>query len=409
MSENRGLPSLFVSLVDLQEVVRSLASTTMTAKGTFVELVPGYLYIATGSVKRGGVRVKQGMWFVRDESLSTDKVPVFRVYDNAYNVMRGYGTYAKGWGMYQLSGLHNLHSLAMADLAGTWFLRTMSAGEYETLVKKCAAILASNGTSFTKDKKVRRAIENIVAARRQDNRSRQRLGYTNAAGKIAERIRDVTGSYDVIVTLSTVAAQYMGAVLDVVRQERAKLDRILALGTDALFAEENAHALFGIGKRIFDACVARPTTHVGERASKDCANAADLVRKGIAAGPSGRAGMSEGIRNLLGNARDSLDFLLWQYDVATFVAEVAPRVRAGEGLTEEEWRSYAPRTVEFEKRITPPFGERFASKKPLEDARRATCEAKESAECMAARYDGTHSPIYLTHVKEHLVEGMRSV
>lgn len=409
MSENQGLPSPFVSLADLQEVVRSLATDKGNATGTFVELVPGYLYVATGSVQRGGTRVQQGLWFVRDERMSTKKRIVFRAYDNAYNVIRGYGTYAKGWGMFQLSALHNLHSLAMADLAGTWFLRTMSAEEYDKLVKKCAAIIASKGTEFTKNTKVQRAIENIVAARQQDNRSRQRLGYTNAAGKIAERIKGVTGSYDVIVTLSTVTAQYMGAVLDVVKQEREKLNRILALGTDALFDEGHAHALFGIGGRVFRACVARPTTHVGEHATRDCGQAAELIRKGIVAGPSGRAGMSEGIRNLLGNARDSLDFLLWQYDVATFVAEAAPRVRTKELVGDDVWRAFVPRIAEFGKRIAPPFGARFASKKPLEDARAAVEHARVTADRMATFFDPDGSASSLAVVKEKLVIAMRCV
>lgn len=388
---------------------RHLAIPTISgiAVGTFIEVVANVLYIATGSVKRWGVRVKQGMWFVYDTVNSTPRKPLFVAYDNAYGVERGFGEYAKGWGMLQLSTLHGLHSLAMADLAATRGLRVMEPGEYAAMNAKLRAVYDSGGSAFTQHRKVCHAAAMVKRTREKTRQGSQILGFANAAATFAERINTVTNDYRHIMTVSTIVAQYMGAVLDVVRKERAKVDAMMALSTDALFDEKNAHALCVVGKRLFETLVARPTTHVGDRASKDCVRAADLIRVTIPLGKDGRAGASEGVRNLLGNVRDSLDLLLWQYDVAEVVALIATPVRNKTPFTAEEWVALYARVTPLHRRIKPPFGSRFENGKAIEDAVLNIGIAATIALAMTEHFDPATSVKDLATVKTCLVGAMR--
>ncbi len=397
----------FDDLSALPSEYRTLETVHGVVIGTFVEVIPGTLYFATGGVKRRGIRVKQGTWFVYDAVNSKLRRPLFVAYDNAYNVERGFGTYAKGWGMLQLSTLHGLHSLAMADLAATRGLRVMEPGAYAAMNAKLCAVYDSGGSVFTRNKKICHAAAMVKRTREVTRPGSQILGFANAAATFAEQINTVTGDYRHIMTISTVVGQYMGAVLDVVRSERAKIDKIMALNTDALFDEENAHALYGIAKRLFETLVARPTTHVGDRASKDCVRAADLIRTALQSGEAGRSGASEGVRNLLGNVRDSLDLSLWQYDVAEVVALIAVPVRNKTPFTVEEWVALYARVKPLHDRIKSPFGSRFENDTALYDLTVNVGIAMSLTLAMTEHFDLATSVRKLAAVKTYLVDGMR--
>ena len=375
------------------------------AIGTFVVLVPGLLYIATGDVKRKGVRVKQGVWFVFDQGNSAFNAKVFAPYDSAYGVIRAFSTYAKGWTEMQLQVVGGLHALAEASLADIFGVQTLELGEYEAIDAQLRDVIKTGGVSATTNRKVQHAVGVFNRTRTTTRKGSRVLGFANSAGKFADRLSEVEGDHTFVTTIGTVVAQYMGSVLDVVKAERAKIDKIMALNTDALLTEENAHALLVIGKQLFETLVARPTTHVGDNATVDCGKAAEMIRAAVAAGAAGRSGASEGVRNLLGNVRDSLDLLVWQYDEEQLVMSIAGPVRHKSVLADEEWSELFLSVHQLVVRVAEPFGSRFANARTMKDIRMHLRVARDAA----------HSPsdadpvIRLATVKMRLVLASKCV
>lgn len=361
------------------------------AVGTFIVVIKGLFYIATDDVIRGGKKVKAGTCFVYEQG------GTFQAYQSIYRAIRAYLTYAKGWATMQGAMLRDLTALAEACVASLFGVATLEDGEFARLNAQLKTIIEAGGEGFTTNKQVRHALVVFHRTRTRTRPGSQLLGYGNSSGKLARRLTEITTSEQIVVSIGTLLSQYLGKVLAIAAEQRGTVNDVLGYGTDALLLESTALTLDGVAHALDAALIIRPTTHVGTYAVEDCRNAARMIRLALESGQT--SGVSEAVRNLLVNVRESLDLLAWQYDLEQVITIVARPSKDKSGLSADEWADLRTRVRALLERVREPFGARFKNKDTAPKIRRLLHRALDRLDRAAGRQ--ADDPI---EVKSLLVE-----
>lgn len=330
--------------------------------GTFIVVVDGLFCIATDDVTRGEKKVKAGTCFVYEQG------GTFQAYRSIYRAIRAYLTYAKGWVTMQGEMVGSLTALAEACVASLFGVSTLGDGEFARLNTQLKDVIEAGGKGFTTNKQVRHALVVFNRTRTKTRPGSQLLGYGNSSGKLAKRLREITTSEQIVVSIGTILSQYLGKVLAIAAEQRGTVNEVLGYGTDALLTERTAVTIDGVAHALDAALIVRPTTHVGIYAAEDCRNAAKMIRTAHESGQT--SGVSEAVRNLLVNVRESLDLLAWQYDLEQIVTILARPSKDKSGLFADEWQDLRTRVRALLDRVKEPFGARFKNKDTVPKIRR---------------------------------------
>lgn len=328
--------------------------------GEFVIVAEHYAYVACQDVVIGTRYLAEGDLFLYDAQLSAKLGrTAYTRYRGIYRAIRANLTYAGGWAVMKRTALVEMHAIAKETLDAQYGRVRKPADVSEATW----SIVRNGGKGFTTHKDELHAIELLHRTVSTTRRQSRRLGLSHAEGQLAARLQYVDEGHHLVVSLGTLLAEYVGGVLDVVRAARTEIDAIMGLATDAFFAEEIAHRLDAVQFALRAKVLVQPMVSVRRHAMIDLAHVALAVRRGAQMSKDGRSGASEGVRNLLGNVRDSLDLLLVQERLET---EVTPPVGARVRFPGSENAAFNAEGVvktacALRAQVNAPFGSRFAN------------------------------------------------
>ncbi|HCC83253.1 TPA: hypothetical protein DEP96_00205 [Candidatus Uhrbacteria bacterium] len=292
-------------------------------------------------------KVKPGTLFGPDlkaRRASGGKKPqLWQTVDNAYKARRMYKLYVHGWVTMQLSLVRDLNQLALLSLAATYGNAFISYAEFVALSNKLQPLLTEGGEELlgTNNKQVRKARDLIRKTSQRDGpSSRKRLGYTSAAIRTALRAAELLNDEKIVVSLGTVIDQYIGTVIERVRELLPELEEKKAFMFFDMF-KPATRDYFGLLAAIMkDLFVVRPFVNPGLHCVRDATDVARIIEKLRFENEEQQKGAMEGLRKLVNNIIDAFKLLVWQYELESLIAEVSDAVKHRTVVSDETWNEW---------------------------------------------------------------------
>ncbi len=290
------------------------------------------------------------------KGIATD---VFAPHDSEYKLERAFDVHTRRWVEINASKLTDFGLLARANLMATYGVNIMNDGEFVALQQRLHALISGTDDSVSRTERVVHAIK-LYRITQSRVGSRRTLGFASAVANIDHRLADLATLDKIVVDVSHFVVMDIDRVLKRVTYFRERLDKILA--DDVIWSEEVAGELEHMARSLRELLVARPFTHVGTSAPKDCEDACRQIRSLFIAPVTARSGASEGVRNLIGAARDSLKLLEAQQQMEEAIKFLSRRIAgtSWKPLASEEWEELETRFSAIESWLPPTLGRKFA-------------------------------------------------
>lgn len=332
----------------------------------------------------------------------SDKVRVFyRPYESLYTLLRGYRDRVKSWVTANLQTVRKFRTLAATEMLGSYGVVNLYTEEFAVLQSELRPFIYEDShDGLSRTRRVTRAIELF-------KRNRTRLGTRNVLGDasvlagLQYREDQLERIDEVVVSVSTMVADFLDSLMVVIRAIREKLDAIVL--SDEFISPAVAGELEQIAVVLGQVLIFRPHTHVGKNARLDCEEACSLIRSLLAVSASGRTGATEGIRNLIVAARNSLIILERQYEIEGIITYLSNNLHAKARLSEEEWRVLVDAIQQLFKGLPDSLGNRFTrASNPLPNMRIYLQQAISVSEDARQRHSELDPGWYLGEAKDCL-------
>ena len=283
---------------------------------------------------------------------------VFVPHDSMYKLLRAYDVHTRTWVQVNAATLGDLGLLARANLMATYGVNIVNDAEFVALQRKLEVLVSGADESVSRTRRVTHAID-LYRVTRNRVGSRRTLGFASAVANIDHRLADLAALDKIVVDVSYFVAKEIDRVLGQVTYFRKRLDKMLA--DDVIWSDGIAGELEHMARSLRELLVARPFTHVGTSAPQDCEDACRQIRALLSAPVTARSGASEGVRNLIGAARDSLKLLEGQQQIEEVIKFLSKRIAdaSSNPMTGEEWIELDVRLAAIEAWMQPTLGRKF--------------------------------------------------
>lgn len=251
-----------------------------------------------------------------------------------YKMLRMYRDRISSWVTINASTVRQFGTLAGAEMLARYGVSIIDEGELKMLRAKLQLLLPELSRSWDVDHV--RALYQVTPQREG---TRATLGFASLVAHLQKRLGDLEDIGDMVVNVSAVIADYIDKVMTIVRLQREELDKLLA--ADEFFSREVVEVLSIASCRLLTVLTVRPYTHVGASAPEDCTEAAGTIERLLDVDAQQRTGSTEGIRNLLVAARNSLTLLERQYEFEELNAYLGTAIHEKRELSSEDWQRIA--------------------------------------------------------------------